>query len=184
MACPLCTGPVAAGEPATSCPECATVYHAECWEDNGGCGVYGCAGVPQTVQRDTLEVPAAWWGQEDKPCPQCGTRILAMARRCRQCGATFASERPRGVQEFQHEQDLERKSGALRTTAVVLLVLSLVPPLAPLAAAAGVAWYLKDRDEIRALPPLHRGLFRLALVLSATMSVVFGLALASHAIFG
>lgn len=28
------------------CPSCSTPHHSECWEENGGCTVFGCAEAP------------------------------------------------------------------------------------------------------------------------------------------
>lgn len=28
--------------PAVRCPTCGSLYHAECWEENGSCAVFGC----------------------------------------------------------------------------------------------------------------------------------------------
>src|SRR5881394_3850802 len=103
--CAICQTPVKAGDAAASCPDCAAPYHAECWEENGGCGVYGCTQVPKTEHRDRLEIPVSYWGQEHKNCPVCQTQILAAAVRCRVCGTNFASARPQDANEFlQHAQ--------------------------------------------------------------------------------
>ena len=42
--------------------------------------------MPLQKKLDTLEVPMAYWGQEHKNCPVCGTQMLAAATRCRSCG--------------------------------------------------------------------------------------------------
>lgn len=42
--CPYCQTPIVAGEEMVICPQCKTPHHAECWRDNRGCAVYGCAG--------------------------------------------------------------------------------------------------------------------------------------------
>jgi len=44
--CPYCQTPVAAGAKIINCPACGTPHHAECWEENGGCTVYGCRYEP------------------------------------------------------------------------------------------------------------------------------------------
>ena len=38
--CPVCSQ--AAGSPALGCARCHTPHHADCFEYNRGCGVYGC----------------------------------------------------------------------------------------------------------------------------------------------
>lgn len=44
--CPYCRFPLKEGSPITECGTCHTVHHAECWEENGGCSITGCAGGP------------------------------------------------------------------------------------------------------------------------------------------
>src|SRR5689334_2486971 len=92
--CPYCLSAFADGDEVETCPGCRAGYHRGCWQENGGCAVYGCAHVPAVESRRAIEVPMSYWGQENKPCPSCGQQILAAAVRCRHCGATFASARP------------------------------------------------------------------------------------------
>ena len=40
--CPFCQTRIVAGEEYLTCPSCKTPYHADCWEYNNGCAVYGC----------------------------------------------------------------------------------------------------------------------------------------------
>lgn len=41
--CPVCQWKVEPVEPSTDCPACGATYHTECWTENRGCAVYGCA---------------------------------------------------------------------------------------------------------------------------------------------
>ena len=46
-ACPYCLTELEPGvEDVVSCPDCATPTHRECWDENGGCTVFGCAQAP------------------------------------------------------------------------------------------------------------------------------------------
>jgi len=46
-ACPYCLTELEIGvDPIVSCPDCATPTHQECWDENGGCTVFGCAQAP------------------------------------------------------------------------------------------------------------------------------------------
>src|SRR6266568_304599 len=51
--CAICQTPLGPteNEPTTTCPACDAKYHADCWLQNGGCAVYGCAQVPATEGR-------------------------------------------------------------------------------------------------------------------------------------
>jgi hypothetical protein len=45
--CPYCRGPIdAAIEEPKVCPGCGTPHHADCFEENGGCTVFGCSAAP------------------------------------------------------------------------------------------------------------------------------------------
>ena len=39
--CPYCLSGIRPGDEVGSCPGCQAVYHRECWQENGGCAVYG-----------------------------------------------------------------------------------------------------------------------------------------------
>lgn len=45
-ACPYCRFPLKEGVQIAVCATCGTPHHADCWYDNGGCAVIGCAGGP------------------------------------------------------------------------------------------------------------------------------------------
>lgn len=40
--CPYCLEFVSAGNRLVTCRRCGSVYHPECWTENGGCSVFGC----------------------------------------------------------------------------------------------------------------------------------------------
>ncbi|MCL6628608.1 MAG: tetratricopeptide repeat protein [Armatimonadetes bacterium] len=44
--CPYCQTAIEPGESVTVCPTCGIPHHTECWEDNSGCTVFGCASGP------------------------------------------------------------------------------------------------------------------------------------------
>jgi hypothetical protein len=44
--CPYCRFPLKQGAPVQTCPACHASHHADCWNDNGGCAVLGCAAAP------------------------------------------------------------------------------------------------------------------------------------------
>jgi phage FluMu protein Com len=180
--CAICLSPVSQGEAKAACPDCSAAYHAECWEENRGCAVYGCSQVPEVEQRQAIEIPMSYWGQENKPCPACGREILAAAVRCRHCGATFASARPQEANEFQQRVALEERLPAVRRTVIWLFVFCLLPLLAPAGAVWGLIWYPAHRDEVRALPALYLALCKIGLGVAigqTVMLVIMGLLFAS-----
>jgi len=45
--CPYCHFPIKHEEAVTVCPSCRMPHHTECWQENGGCTVLGCASAPR-----------------------------------------------------------------------------------------------------------------------------------------
>ncbi len=168
--CAICQSPLAPGEAAVDCPGCKARYHEECWTYNGGCGVYGCEQAPPTERLTSLEIPASFWGREEKPCPNCGQMIMAAAVRCRHCGATFASAAPEGAADYRRQQVLRAKLPGVLTAGIWLLAFSLIPCTAPFAAVIGLIWYLNHRQAIRALPPLHAAVCKIAVAVAWAQS--------------
>jgi hypothetical protein len=172
--CAICLTSIAAADAKTACPECHVEYHADCWQENGGCAVYGCPQVPAVEKRQAMEIPASYWGQENKQCPKCRQVILAAAVRCRHCGATFESARPQETEEFRQRTEQAERLPSIRRTVVWLFVFSLLPCLAPIGAVWGAVWYPIHREEVRALPTLYGALCKIGLgvAIGQTVAVV------------
>jgi hypothetical protein len=170
--CAFCLAPIGPEDAPESCPACAAKYHHDCWQENGGCAVYGCACTPVVENRRAIEVPVGYWGQENKPCPACRREILAAATRCRHCGVTFASARPQDAAEFQGRAALAERLPQARQRVVMLFVFSIVPFLAPIGVVWGLLWRQAHRDELAALPPLYAALHKIGLVAAATLTIV------------
>lgn len=160
--CAYCQTSFQEGEGSAQCPTCRAFYHADCWEENGGCAVYGCPQVPRIDKRKEIEIPVSYWGQDRKACPRCRRTILATALRCRFCGAIFETARPESRGEFRRREEREQVAPSLRRGAVWLFVLCMVPVTAPFAAVAGFFWYASHRKDLRSLPALYMALTRLA----------------------
>src|SRR3954464_14041983 len=132
--CAICQCAIGADEPRANCPDCNAPYHADCWQDNGGCAVYGCAKVPPTEKLAEVEVPVSYWGQEHKPCPVCGQQILAVALRCRHCGTMFDTARRQDSAEFTQKTAQKMRAPSLQKKAVWVLITGLIPFTAPFCA--------------------------------------------------
>ncbi len=159
----------------TRCQACNAPYHADCWNDNGGCAVYGCSQVPPTEKLTDVEVPPSFWGQERKPCPVCGGDVLAAALRCRHCGATFQTARPQDTQEFSRDASRKMREPALHKAAIWVLVLGLIPFTAPFCLVGGGIWFMNKRAELAAAPPVTRALAWIGLGVAAVQIVLFTL---------
>lgn len=59
--CGVCHSTIEEREEHTRCPDCGAVFHVECWTENGGCSVYGCAQVNSlpTARSATGAAPVA-----------------------------------------------------------------------------------------------------------------------------
>jgi len=55
--CPYCRGPLLAEEPVTECEGCGTRHHTDCFEENGGCTIFGCAKAPLDEPKMTISGP-------------------------------------------------------------------------------------------------------------------------------
>jgi hypothetical protein len=170
--CAVCQTTIAADEATTSCPACAAPYHTECWEENRGCGVYGCTEVPPTEHRANLEIPVSYWGQEHKACPVCQTQILAAAVRCRVCGTNFGSARPQDAEEFKQRALLNVRAPSLKKKVGWMFALCVLPCTSPLATIVGAIWYSMRRAEIRALPALYSALCKIGLAVGFGQMVI------------
>lgn len=173
--CGICQSGISGREVETACPVCQAPYHSECWQENGGCAVYGCSEVPQVEQRASIEIPASYWGQENKPCPACGAMILAAAVRCRICGASFDSAQPEDGAQFQARMERERKIPGMKRTIVLLFVFSVVPLLAPVGALWGILWYPVNYRNVHALPSFFPALCRISLIVSFGQCALFAI---------
>lgn len=171
--CAICQSPLGTGEEKINCPDCGTAYHTDCWSDNRGCGVYGCPQVPPTDKLEQVEIPVSYWGQEEKPCPVCGNTILAAAVRCRNCGATFDTAKPQATAEFTREAARKQREPALRTGSIWLLIVCVIPFLAPLGAIFGGLWYRRNREELAKLPGTYRAIALIGLIVAVAQTIFF-----------
>lgn len=170
--CAICQCEIAAGEPSTSCPACAGSFHTDCWEYNKGCGFYGCSEAPPTEGLNSIEIPASHWGKSKKQCPKCTKEILAAAVRCKHCGATFETANPQ-QRDAYHEHEANRaKLPIIKAAVIGLLIFSLIPCTAPIAAVGGTIWYVTNRKTIAMLPRFHSALCKIAVGVSIVITVL------------
>jgi len=175
MNCGICMTALSE-EAETRCPACNSRYHAECWQENAGCAVYGCSEVPQTDRLKPIEIPPSYWGREEKECPRCGTLIKAMATRCRHCGAQVQAK----VEEktaYDRRERQKARAPRLRRASILFLTLSLIPALCVIPALFGTVFYRKNREEIRRLAGSYDGYYRISIAVGTTQVTVFVVAL-------
>ena len=161
--CPYCQGALEPDADEVACTVCGARHHAECWQENNGCGMYGCTAAPGIEQRQPIETPVSYWGQEHKACPKCGEQIMATALRCRHCGTVFDVAQPQSVEEARHRDELKVRGPATRRMTIIVFTLCVIPPVAPLGVAIGLLWYPRRRAILKTQPALFGALARLGL---------------------
>jgi hypothetical protein len=60
--CPYCRDEITSGAESFACPTCSTPHHPDCWNENGGCTVFGCASGPEddpklSLSQETQQPP-------------------------------------------------------------------------------------------------------------------------------
>jgi len=69
--CPYCRGAVDdSGSTALFCPACGTPHHADCYEENGGCSVFGCTAAPPSESKLSIEPRDLLQVQQDQQAQQ------------------------------------------------------------------------------------------------------------------
>jgi len=180
--CTVCQEAVGDDEPEHLCPSCGAKYHLECWEFNEGCGLYGCGSAPETIKLSELEIPAAFWGNEDKHCPNCNNVILAAAVRCKFCGSTFKSARPESTHKFRTRQAQEGSLSNVQRNGILLLIFSLLPCTAPLAGLVGLIWFCLHRQLISKMSGMHSALYKIAIAVAWLQTILIVLFMIIHSL--
>lgn len=168
--CQICGFPIVEGQQTEVCPSCETPFHQDCWEELGGCAVYGCLRMVETRK---AEGPIAYWGTSEKVCPLCAETIPVAALECPLCKATFDDIRPLSREEVLRPQE-DPSLARYRRRAGWLLFFSAIGCTSPLVLLFGGIWYLREREAIARAGSAVRGVilisFMIALVYLITLS--------------
>jgi hypothetical protein len=76
--CPICQAQIRLGEDLRICEHCQSPFHRSCWEENGGCGTYGCAGAATSKPRQSY-ADFSIKGDQLSPPPSAGPTFGAPA---------------------------------------------------------------------------------------------------------
>jgi len=176
--CPICQTPIGSDAQVVKCSACDQVHHGECWAEVGGCGTYGCTQAPEVVKTEQRARTTAWGDKKD--CPMCGETIRSTALRCRHCGTKFDTVDPMTREDLLRRRALEREQKILKTSTVILFVLSLIGCPAPLVGLISSAYLMPKGEELMRCGPLYFILAWASIIVSGCYTVVFAVFLISH----
>jgi hypothetical protein len=77
--CLYCSRPISTEDRVALCDRCYAAHHEACWDRNGRCSTFRCAGLPRTMRGDdlTAALQAAFLRANESPreCPVCMGRV-------------------------------------------------------------------------------------------------------------
>lgn len=172
--CAICQTHILAGEAVVSCTSCSLPYHAECWQDNGGCAQYGCPSAPHTSKAGPAvqEGVADSWN-EDKICPACHEKIKGKAVKCRFCGATFSTREAMSAGEYAEREYEGKEAVNVRNQVVLIFLLSASGVFSPIMAFVTGKFVLSGSCfgiSVKRLPPALRVLVVCACCISCLLT--------------
>jgi hypothetical protein len=179
MLCSICKDPLLAQQTIRTCEVCEFRFHADCWNENGGCGTPGCANLP-TIQRKQNIEGATYYGATTKACPACGETIKVNEINCVYCREQFHTIEPITSDELKEKltwrpPQIEQNKGAL-----TVFLCSLLGFTAPFNLLFGGIWYWHNGKVLRDASPVHNLLAVTGLLISALYFFIILLGILSY----
>ena len=171
--CSICQISILPDERIKSCEKCQTEYHDECWNENGGCGTYGCEMAPVSEKGLNERVREdVYWGAETKVCPMCGETIKVSELSCPYCKEQFSTIAPISSQEVKDRYAKKPRKIEENKGAIIILIFGLLGITAPFTLIFGGIWYNKNGGKLREASPIHNLLAIVGLLVSVFYTIL------------
>lgn len=157
--CQICYTPINESDSQNMCPKCRIPFHRDCWEEYGGCSVYGCDYAPEYKKSEIDEnLQKAHWGIENKTCPYCGEAIPMDAVSCPLCKENLKSAAPMSRKNIYKAppKQADPEEAKVKTISVLVFILSVFAFLSPVIILFCPVWYFSDRAKIDKYSPVYR----------------------------
>jgi hypothetical protein len=104
--CPYCRAAIEPEDESTICEACATPHHADCYAENGGCTVFGCAKAP--IDEPKVSVSASEVSGRAAPIAASAPRIPTPPPPPRAGSTTAVAPPPNPSRPFVSREDTTR----------------------------------------------------------------------------
>jgi hypothetical protein len=177
-ACQICFNKIDAGEASAICPKCKAFYHKDCWDEYGGCSVYGCEKAPEYKKSDLEEKYAgAVWGRETKNCPFCSEAIPMNTLKCPSCGEEFKdvlqTDRKSIYKAPAQPVSVDPREKETQNVILTFFFISLLGCMGPFIILFGTIWYYQNRERIMKISPIYRLLLGASMIFSFIYVLLF-----------
>jgi hypothetical protein len=164
--CSICKSDISQTESTIICDACKTLYHLDCWNENGGCGTSGCLNLPALKFKS---------GPTLKTCPACAEEISIEEIICPVCNERFDTISPIVQSDFRKQKQFspQTEKPAEQKGAILLLIAGVLGFTAPFNLVIGGIWYANKRKILKELSPIHNILAIIGLSVSFLYSVLF-----------
>src|SRR2546426_1998695 len=91
--CIYCSKPISEEDRVACCDRCFAAHHEECWDRNGRCSTFRCAGLARTMQgvdlTTVLKTALEHANREPTICPFCANTVFPgiLQGRCHNAGS-------------------------------------------------------------------------------------------------
>ncbi|MCE1245782.1 MAG: hypothetical protein LWY06_03965 [Firmicutes bacterium] len=177
--CQICYTPIQESDQKNICPKCQIPFHQDCWEEYGGCSIYGCDYAPEYKKSEIDEnLQKAHWGIENKTCPYCGESTPMDALECPHCKENLKSATPMSRKSIYKAppKQADPEEGKVKVASIVFFLVSIIGVLSPVILLVCPIWYFSNRKMVDRFTPIYRLLLAASMFFSCFYVFIFILA--------